>query len=212
MKKIKLFSGFFGLLGACAAAAGIYLAFSSMHASPVLLTPPEAAREQVEIVLDAVCAGDYAAAGREMYGTPDLGVDRDAADEVGILIWNAFVDSLSYELEGDCYATDSGVAQDVTITCLDIDSVTANLRERSQTLLEQRVANAEDTAEVYAEGGEYREDVVMAVLYEAAQQALEEDAAAETVQLQLNLVYSGEQWWVLPETGLLNVISGGLVQ
>lgn len=211
MKLTKMFSGFFGLLSVCAAAAGIYLAFTSMHASPVLLTPPEAAREQVEIVLDAVCEGDYVAAGSEMYGTPDLGVDRAAADDVGVLIWTAFVDSLSYTMEGDCYATDSGVAQDVTITCLDMDSVTVNLRERSQVLLEQRVANAVNASELYDENGEYREDLVMAVLYEAAQQALAEDAVNQTVELQLNLVYSEDRWWVLPETGLLNAISGGLL-
>lgn len=212
MKMKKFLSGLFGLLGLCAAAAGIYLAFSNLNADPVLVTQPEAAREQVVTVLDAVCAGGYAAAGQEMYGTPDLGVDREAADEVGVLIWDAFVDSLSYELKGECYAVDDGVAQKVAISCLKIDSVTATLRERSQALLEQRVAEAEDTSELYDGTGEYREDLVMDVLRQAARQALAEDAVYETVQVQVNLVYKNGQWWVVPDTALLNVISGGMVK
>lgn len=211
MKARNFFSGLFGLLGICAAAAGIYLAFTNMHAEPVLVTPPEAAVEQVQIVLDAVCAGDYVTAGNEMYGTPNLGADREAADDVGQLIWDAYVDSLSYELVGQCYATDSGVAQNVTVSGLDINSVTATLRERSQILLEQRVAEAEDTSELYDENNDYREDLVMAVLYEAAQQALAEDASYSTVNLQLNLVYDDGQWWVLPETDLLSAIAAGVL-
>ena len=212
MKMKKFLSGLFGLLGLCAAAAGIYLAFSNLNAEPVLVTQPEAAREQVVTVLDAVCTGDYSAAGTGMYGTPDLGVDREAADEVGVMIWDAFVDSLSYELQGECYAVDDGVAQKVAISCLNIDSVTATLRERSQALLEQRVAEAEDTSELYDGSGEYREDLVMDVLRQAARQALAEDAVYETVQVQVNLVYKNGQWWVVPDTALLNVISGGMVK
>ena len=212
MKANKIFSWLFSLIGVCAGAAGIYLALQYMNADPVLVRQPDAAREQVVQVLDAVCAGDYAAAGSNLYGTPNLGVDREAADEVGVLIWDAYVDSLSYELQGQLYATDSGVAQDVVITGLDISSVTATLGDRSKALLEQRVAEAEDASELYDENGEYREDMVMDVLYEAAQQALAEDAVFQTAQVQLNLVYANDQWWVLPETPLLNAISAGLLK
>ena len=207
-----MLSGLFALLGAGAAAAGIYLSLSNMHAAPVLLVQPEEAREQVVSVLDAVCDGNYALASLGMQGTPDLGVNRDAQGEVSNLIWDAFLDSITYELEGECYATDSGIAQNVVIRTLELDSVTARLRERSQTLLAQRVEQAEDTSELYDENNEYREDLVMDVLYEAAQQALQEDVRYVTREVRLNLVYENGQWWVLPETELLRAISGGLVK
>ncbi len=212
MRGRKILAGLFGLLAACAAALGIFLAFSFLEADPVLLVTPEAAKAQAQAVLDAVCQGDYVSAAQGMYGTPDLGVDREAADTAGALIWDAFENSLSYTLEGACYATDSGVAQDVAITALDIDSVTANLRTRAQTLLEERVAAAADVSEVYEDSGEYREDVVMEVLYQAIQQALEEDAVTQTVTVPVSMIYSGGQWWVLPESDLLRAISGGMVQ
>ena len=146
-----------------------------------------------------------------MLGKPSLGVDREAADRVGVLIWDAFGDSVSYELVGECYTTADGLAQDLTVTTLDIKSVTAQLRSRSQALLEQRVAEAEDTADIYDEKNEYREDFVMDVLYDAAVQALEEDAVEKTVELTIKLSYSDGSWWVIADENLLSAISGGIL-
>ena len=212
MNKIRFFSVIFGLLGACAAALGIYLAIHNMNASPVLVRQPEEAKHQVVSMLDALCRRDYDAVSAALYGTPDLGLGREAQDTVGQLVWDAFMGSVRYELVGEFYATDSGVAQNVVITGLEMGSVTENLKERSQKLLEQRVAEAEDPGEVYDENNDYREDLVMDVLYEAAQQALQEDVRYVTREVRLNLVYENGQWWVLPETALLRAISGGLVK
>lgn len=212
MKIRNLISGLFGLMGIGAAVAGICLSFHNMHADPVLLAQPEAARTRVEFVLDAVCEGDYVLASSGIQGTPNLGMDRPASGEVGDLIWNAFLDSITYELDGECYATDSGIAQNVVIRTMDISSVTAPLRDSSQALLAQRVAEAEDTSELYDEKGDYREDLVMSVLYEAAQLALEGDVQYLEWEVRLDLVYDNGQWWVLPETELLSAISGGIVK
>lgn len=212
MKIRNLLSGLFALLGMGAAAAGIYLSLHNMNASPVLLVQPEEAKAKVVSVLDAVCDGDYAQASLGMQGTPDLGVDRAAEGQVGNLIWNAFLDSISYELEGECYATDSGIAQNVVIRTLELNSVTEKLREHSQAMLAQRVEQAEDTSELYDENNEYREELVMEVLLEAAKQALAEDVRYVTWEIRLNLIYDNGQWWVLPEQELLRAISGGLVK
>ena len=216
MKLIKIFaavlSAIFGLAGVAAAAAGIYISFQSIHATPVLLEAPEAAEMQIQQMLEKISEDDFNGAGSMMQGMPNLGVDREASSEVGVLIWNAFVDSFTYEITSECYATDSGVAQNIRITCLEIGSVTATLRERSQIKLEQRVAEAENTSDVYDEENNYREDVVMAVLYEAAQDALNEDAKTMTFEITVNLVHSDGQWWIIPEDALLEAISGGILR
>lgn len=211
MKITKILSAVFGVVGVCAAAAAVYLSLSSRDAGPVLLSPPDEAKSQAEALMDAVCQGDYEGASACLWGNPSLGVDRKAADEVGILIWDAFTDSISYELVGDCYATDSGLAQDVEMTYMDIAAVTAQLRDRSQVLLEQRVERAEDTSEIYDENNDYREEFVMDVLYDAAVQALKEDAQELTVELTLNLSYQNGQWWVVADNELLDAISGGIL-
>lgn len=210
MKSSKLLSKRLAFLGGVLAVGTVVLCLSCRNASPVLLAAPEAALERSEAMMNAVAVGDYAAVGSMLYGQPDLGIDREPADEVGILIWDAFQDSISYEFKGMCYAADSGVARDVTITALDISSVTAPLKERSQTLLSQRVAEAEDVTEVYDEDNNYREQFVLDVLYDAAVQALEEDAVQTQWDVTLNLTYQDGQWWVMPEGALLEAISGGV--
>lgn len=211
MKRFNFFSWFFGLIGISAGVMGIYLSFQNIDATPVLIEPPQAAITEAQTMLNALCAGDYAGVEAHLRGNPSLGLDRPAADEAGILIWQAFEDSLSYEFTGDCYATDSGLARDVVFTYLDMDSVTENLGQRSRLLLEQRIAEAEDVSEIYDENNEYREDFVMAALHDAVEDAIAEDGRTVTTRITLNLIYEDGQWWVLPEKPLLDVISGGIL-
>ena len=213
---MRLIRGFFVFLfavaAAAAAAAGFYLSFTNMTAEPVLVEQPEAAERRVVTLMDAVCDSDYDTVSALLYGTPDLGVDRDAADPVGVLLWEALEESRSYEMTSECYATDTGLAWDVKLECLDLTSVTSVLRERSQALLELRVAESEDISEVYDENNEYREEFVMDVLYDAAQQALEQDARNTTYSFTLNLVYANGEWWIMPEATLMEAVSGGILK
>ena len=207
----KLLSLIFAVVGIAAAAAAVYLGMSYKDADPVLLAPPEEAKLQVVGLMDAVCEGDYATATTYLQGQPDLGVDREASDAVGVLIWDAFCDSMSYELVGDCYGTEEGLAQNVKVSCMDITSVTAVLKERSLAMLEKRVDEAEDLDEVYDENLQYREDFVMDVLYEAAEVALKEDAATMTMDLTVNMTYQNDTWWIIADRNLLDAISGGIL-
>ena len=212
MKFVKnLCSFLLAAIGLGAAAAAIFLSMNFVDAKPILLTPPDVARSKVIMLMNAVTEGNYEEASQTIYGTPNLGVDREAGDPVGVMIWEAFEGSVTYELVGDCYTTDLGLAQDLTVTCMDVTSVTANLKERSQTLLEQRVAEAEDISEIYDEKNEYREDVVMEVLRDAIQEALTEDVKTMTVDLTVNLSYQDGKWWIVADEALYHVISGGIL-
>ena len=207
----KILSVIFIFVGIGAAIMAVNLGMSNKDADPVLLAPPEAATQQVTGLMDAVCSGDFNAASTYLQGQPNLGVDREATDEVGVLIWEAFCDSMSYELVGQCYATEAGLSQNVTLTCMDVTSVTAVLKERSQVLLEQRVEEAENLEDVYDDKLQYREDFVMDVLYDAAVIALKEDAKMMTVDLTVKLSYQDGKWWVVADEALYNAISGGIL-
>ena len=211
-RKIGFFSGIFGLLGLVLTVGGVWLAMNNRDAGPVLTEQPEAARNQVVTMLDALCAGEYDTVSGCLYGKPGLGMDREAQDEVGRLIWDALGDSFCYEICSDFHATDSGVALDIIISALDIDSVTVNLRQRAQVLLEQRIGEAEDTDQIYDENNEYREDFVMGALRDAAKDALREDAKTISWEITLNLIYEDGQWWIMPEPKLLQAISGGILK
>jgi hypothetical protein len=213
---MKLISKFFGilfaLLGTAAAAFAVWLCVNNINSIPVLLAPIDEAKHQAEILMDAVAEGDYNRAGNLILGTPKLGVDRDPEDPTGVMIWEAFVASYQYELVGDCYATDSGVAQNVRVTYLDIGSVTKNLRQRSQALLEARIAEAEDISELYNENNEFREEFVLEALYDAVRDALREDARQISLEFTLNLVYRDGTWVVVSDDILMTAISGGIVK
>lgn len=211
-RKIGFFSGIFGVLGISFAALGIFLALTNTSTEPVLVEQPQAAMDRVETMLDALCEGDYGTVTGCLYGTPGLGLDRLPQDPVGQLFWQALTDSYTYALQGDFHATDSGVAVKATISVMDLNSVTVNLRERAQNLLEQRIAQAEDTSEIYDSNNEYREDFVMGALYDAALAALEEDAKTISWDVTLNLIYKDDQWWIMPEQELLQAISGGVLK
>lgn len=209
-KITNIFSAIFAVLALAVAAFAVYLCFDRVDASPVLLTPAENAQSQAVRFLDAVCCGSYSDGEELLLGKPALGVDRPADEAVGVLVWDAFVDSLSYELKGECYVTDSGVAQDVELTCLDINATMIRLRQRSQAILAQLRQRAEDVSDLYDRDNNYREDVVMQVVYDAAQEALQEDAKTLTTTLTLNMIYLDGQWWIVPDDGLIRAISGGM--
>lgn len=209
MKVSKFFAGIFAVLAVILAVATIVVSFGFLNSSPVLMKSSEEALGAVDTLMNAVCEGNYSEAGAVMYGMPDLGV-HDAADEVSQLVWDSFVDSISYELVGGFHATDSGLAQNVKISSLDMKSVAVNLGTYAQTLLPQRVEDAEDISQVYDEDNNYRDEFVMSVLLEAAAMALERDAVYNEQEITVNLVYKQGQWWVVPEQQLLSAISGGI--
>ena len=211
MKNSRIFSAVFAFLFLQLAALVLLICFSPLSHQPLLLKPSHEATLQTQDMLDAVCRGDYSAAEQFLLGQPSLGVDRPATDEVGQVFWDTFIKSLSYELQGPCFATGSGLGQAVSITCLDIDATSASLGQRSQALLEELLVSSEDTSDVYDENNEYRKDVVMEVLHQAVQDVLAEDAVYRTTTITVNLVQNDGTWWILPEDALLSAISGGII-
>lgn len=208
---VTLISAFLLAMGTAVAYATVHLCLNYSNELPMLLAPPDSATGQVETMLNRVCNGDYDGASQLLLGTPDLGVEPEEQDALGTRLWNEFVGSMDYELIGECYTTEDGLAQDIVFRCMDMTSVTENLGARSQALMEQRVQEAEDIAQIYDENYNYREDFVMDVLRDAVEAALEEDARESTVSLTVNLKYQGGNWWIVADTALLDAISGGML-
>ena len=212
MKLVRWIIGAVLCLAGLAVAAGtVQIGMEYKEAIPILLKPAEEAQNRAETLMNAVCDGDYATAGSIILGSPNLGVDREVTDPAGALIWNALAESMSYEFVGECYTTESGLAQSVRVSYLDLGSVTKDLKTRAQTLLETRVQNAEDVSDVYDENNDYREDVVMEVLCDAVEEALQQDAQETSMEFTVNMVYRDGEWWVVSDSTLLKAISGGIV-
>lgn len=207
MKGIRMI---LALLAVLLAATAVWLTVQFRGQLPVLLAAPAEARLRAEKTMEALCTGAYSEAEALLFGVPDLGAEVQPDSRVNQLIWEGYRDSLDYELVGPLYATEQGLAQDVKIISMELPAVVEHLGQRSQDLLQQRVAEAQDVSEVYSADNTYREALVMEVLEEAARQALEEDVRYTYQIVSLQLVCREGQWWVLPEKTLLNAVFGNV--
>lgn len=198
------------MLAAVLAVTALLICMTQRSAEPKLFGKAEGAEECARAMMACISQGDYAGASAYLYGTPSLGTEAQRETPAAELIWNAFVSSLECQSQGGCYATVSGVAQDFTVSSLDIPSLTQTLKEHSSAVLEARVEAAEDMSQVYDSDGQYREDFAESVLEEAAREAV---AAGNPVQrtVTVQLVYDRNQWWVVPDQALLSAISGGII-
>ena len=210
MKIAKFFAGIFAAAGAVLLVGSIGLCLFSLNAPVRMTQVPEAAVACSEELMTAIADGDFASASERLYGQPELGADRDPADAMGLMVWDAFEKSLSCEFQGACYADETGIYRNASITALDIPSVTENLQTRAHALLTQKVEAATDMAELYDENNDFREDLVTQVLYGALAQAISQDGKTVTRDVTLKLIHRDGQWWVVPDAALLQAITGGV--
>ena len=100
MLKTKVTSGIFGILGAAVLVLTAVIALSALNASPVMVEAPAEAGQTARDLMEAVCTGDDAAMEQLLYGNPDLGIAQEPADAVGVMLWQAYVESLQYQMDG----------------------------------------------------------------------------------------------------------------
>jgi hypothetical protein len=143
-----------------------------------------------------------------VYGQPDLGAEGTPADPETAAVWNAFLDSISFTYTGACQAGDSSLSRTASVTVLDIASVTEKLPERAQSLVNQKIASAENLTDVYDESGSFREELVIQILQQALQQCLTQDAETITREVTVKLNNRDGKWWVVPDSALLQALSG----
>lgn len=210
MKIAKFFAGVFGAIGAVLLVGSIGLCLLFRSGSARVAELPVEAAQCSETLSGSIGEKNFAAVEDCFYGNPDLGMAGTPADPMAAAVWKEFENKLSFSYQGECYSKDAGIYRDATVTYLEIASVTENLQTRAHTMLTQKVEAATDMAQLYGENGEFREDLVAQVLYEALDQAMREDARVVTAAVTVELVHRDGQWWVVPDAALLTALSGGL--
>ena len=200
----------FGIAALALAGAAVAAVILLGDALPVMAEYPAAAQDTADRFMGAICDGDFEEAQTMLLGQPELGADWTPTQKVGAQIWASVIDSSDYMLVGDCYPVEGGVAQNVIFLCLEISSVTENLGIRTERALEERVALAENAADIYDEQNDYREELIFEILEEVMEQALWGDSRYVEQELTLNLVWRDGQWWILPEQKLLGELFGGI--
>lgn len=210
MKIAKILSVFFALVAVAimAVTAAAYVRFH--QTPPMIQTPVEDAEAKAEMLMEAICQGDYAVAGECLYGNPALQWNQETASELGAALWEAYNSTLSYEFAGPCYGTGSGIYRDVTVTALDISALRPKIQERFEILMEPYLADAQYDSEAFDENGALRQEFAAEKLQKAVEQVLWLDNEFASRQITLELVYQNGQWWVMPTQNLVDIVSGAV--
>lgn len=210
MKIAKFFAGIFGALGTVLLVGSIGLCLVSLNAPVRMGETPEGAAACSEQVAAAISRKDFEALESCIYGQPDLGLAGEPEDALSRMVWELVQLNLEFSWSGDCYLKDAVLCRDAEVRYFDVTSVTENLQTRAHALLTQRVEAATDMAELYDEGGEFRQDLMDQVIQAALTQACLEDVKAVTVPVTVELVHRDGRWWMIPDEALLTALSGGL--
>ena len=212
MKVEKVLSIGFAALAAVLILATIIGYACFRRVPPMVQTPVEEAEIRTEMLMEALCQGDYSTAGESLYGKPELQWDPEAASELGALLWQEYSSSMSYAFSGPCYANGSGIFRDVTVTVLDIPALCPKIQEQFLLLMEPHLAEARYDSEAFDETGALRQDFAAGVLRQAAEQVLLEENTCASHQISLELVFRDGQWWVLPGQTLIDIVAGVTTQ
>jgi len=208
MKIARFFAAIFACIGVVLLIGSMGFFLLNRNAEVRVLELPREAVACSDAFAQALKEGDLEGAAQLIYGQPDLGVDTVPADPESAVLWEAFRGSISFEYTGKCHAAQSGLTRAGSITTLDVASVTEKLPERAQSLVNQRIAAAENLTDIYDEQNNFREELVTQVLREALQQALAQDARTVTREVTLKLIKRDGRWWVMPDKALLQALSG----
>ena len=208
MKISKYLSIFFAVMAAVLIIATA-VAYGCFHQTPPMIqTPVEEAEVRTQLLMEAICQGDYALASESLYGNPELKWNEGSASDLGALIWPAYCGSMSYEFSGPCYATGAGIFRDVYVTVLDISALRPKIQGEFLQLMNPYLADAQYDSEAFDENGVLRQELGESMLRRAVEQTLQEDNAFASYTVTLELVFRNGQWWVVPNRSLTDIVAG----
>ena len=208
MKIARFFAAILGCIGVLLLLGSMGFFLLNRNAPVRILELPREAVSVAEDFVKDLNDGDLEAAAQLMYGQPDLGVGTVPASVESAILWDAFCSSIAVELVGDWSVEQGCLVRNVSITNLDVSTVLGKIPERVQPLLDQRIAAAENLAEIYDENNDFREELVEEVLQQALQQSLSQDGQSVTRELPLKLINRNGRWWVVPHQNLLQILTG----
>lgn len=212
MKLGKILAPVFAVLGLILMITTTGVCLMSLDAEPRGEVPQEAITCAAKTLL-AIAEGDFATAAEQMYGQPDLGIGENLTGEAEA-IWEIFRQGITCwpisNDPSDYYVSGNGFAVEAEVSVPQIASITDSLTAHARELMNERIAAAEEMADIYDENNDFRQDVVAEVLEQAMALALAEEPEYQTFQTTLRLVREDGRWWAVPDDTLLKALSGGL--
>ena len=207
MKIARFFAAIFAVIGMLLMVGTAGLCFAGVNANVRVLETPKEAISCADALVKALDEGDLEAAAQLMYGQPDLGVKEEPSDPVSEQLWEKYREEMACASANKLYLKGSDFMRDVTITVLDVSSITGSVPARAKVLLEQQVAAATDMNQLYDAENNFRTELVDQVMQQALEQAIREDGRTVTVTGSVKVINRDGQWWAVPDQALLNALN-----
>jgi hypothetical protein len=208
MKFARFFSVIFAVIGAVLLIGCLGFFLLNRNADVRIRELPEEAVQVSDAFVQALNDGDLETAAQLMYGQPDLGIGQVSGNPESALVWDAFCDQIAVELAREWSVEQSALVKNGSITTLDVAGILEQLPERTQMLMNQRIAAAEELSELYDENNQFREELVTQILQEALDQSLRQDLQTITRDITLKLVNRDCSWWIVPDQALMHALAG----
>lgn len=162
----------------------------------VWITGPEEIPDAVDAVMTSIQTGDWVRLEEMVSGNPELTPKVGAEDSAEKMIWDAYRDSLQWSCEEPFRIHGSLITQKVSITCMDIPSIT----DAISTML----SSADSTGFDAATQTEFLHTVAAHVL----------ESELPMIRREITLTFQRNQghWMLVPNNALLMLLSGFIVQ
>lgn len=161
----------------------------------VWITGPEEIPDAVDAVMTSIQTGDWVRLEEMVSGNPELTPKVGAADSAEKMIWDAYRDSLQWSCEEPFRIHGSLITPKVSITCMDIPSIT----DAISTML----SSADSTGFDAATQTEFLHTVAAHVL----------ESELPMIRREITLTFQRNQghWMLVPNNALLKLLSGFIV-
>lgn len=190
----KLFSGLFAVVGTILMAGTVVLCLFSLNATPKILEFPQEATRTVQAFATALSQGDLDSAGSFLYGQPQLTADATWDDDTKNQIWQVYLSSFSCTPAKEPQATDEGIDWTVQLTMLDISAFLDTWQQQANA--EISALDEDSTAQLQD------------ILNQSLSQTLTAEHSTVSQEITLHLIYRENQWWISPDSALLQILSG----
>ena len=161
----------------------------------VWITDPEGIPEAADAIMDSIQAGDWAALEEMVLGNPELAPNVGVQGSAEIMIWDAYRNSLQWSCEEPFRIHGSLITQKVSITCMDIPSIT----DAISTMLSLADSTGFDAA------------TQTEFLHTVAAHVLESELPMIRREITLTFQRNQGHWMLVPNNALLKLLSGFIV-
>lgn len=178
-----------------------------------LYTKPDGdPKDTVETFFSALESGDYQSAYPCLADYTSLGLENEAADENGKIIYQALRDSYSHTVMGEATVNKLSAFVPVRFRYLNIKDTESSIGDKVNGILEKFVEDNPHN-KVYDANDKYLPEVTDKAYSDAVAEVMNNISAFYTTeQFNVELEYKNGKWFIITSPELLNAVIGGTAQ